>query len=264
MVRFVRDQPDAYIYSSFGTRIFIAGFLLALLYIGQGIMVYTSTDKILSLSSLLGKDSGATDIMGQLVGGLILVTAVFVPLASSTMAISRWVLKRTYKKLEKLEVDSRRSQLLLMMARFVFLGCIVAAYAPMPMIAESAMSGGFPTSSINYYQTKFMSLFFTLFGLALFLTIISPVLQLYQRTGSRTLILAGLLATLVGSSLIYMGNTDWNVSVFSLDSEEFKSSFGTTMIICGTSIFFCLWIVARNAKSILRYQKMHFTMKLGE
>ncbi len=109
MVRFVRDQPDAYIYSSFGTRIFIAGFLLALLYIGQGILVYTSTDKVLSLSSLIGRDSGG-DIMGQLVGGLILVTAVFVPLASSTMAISRWVLKRTYKKLEKLEVDSSRSQ----------------------------------------------------------------------------------------------------------------------------------------------------------
>ena len=94
VVRFVRDQPDAYIYSSFGTRIFIAGFLLALLYIGQGILVYTSTDKVLSLSSLIGRDSGG-DIMGQLVGGLILVTAVFVPLASSTMAISRWVLKRT-------------------------------------------------------------------------------------------------------------------------------------------------------------------------
>ena len=38
MVRFVRDQPDAYIYSSFGTRIFIAGLLLALLYVGQGIL----------------------------------------------------------------------------------------------------------------------------------------------------------------------------------------------------------------------------------
>ena len=159
MVRFVKDQPDAYIYSSFGTRIFIGGFLLALLYIGQGILVYTSTDKVMSLSSLLGRDSGA-DIMGQLIGGLILVTAVFVPLASSTMAISRWVLKRTYKKLEKLDVDSSRSQFLLVLARFVFLGCIVAAYAPMPMIAESAMSGSFPTSSINYYQTKFMSLFF--------------------------------------------------------------------------------------------------------
>ena len=263
MVRFVKDQPDAYIYSSFGTRIFIAGFLLALLYIGQGILVYTSTDKVMSLSSLLGRDSGA-DIMGQLIGGLILVTAVFVPLASSTMAISRWVLKRTYKKLEKLDVDSSRSQFLLVLARFVFLGCIVAAYAPMPMIAESAMSGSFPTSSINYYQTKFMSLFFTLFGIALFLTIVSPVLQLYRRTESRTLIVAGFLATLVGSLLIYMGNTDWNMSVFQLSSQEFKSSFGMMMIICGTCIFFCLWIVSRNAKSILRYQKLHFRMKLGE
>ena len=263
MVRFVKDQPDAYIYSSFGTRILIAGFLLALLYIGQGILVYTSTDKVMSLSSLLGRDNGA-DIMGQLIGGLILVTAVFVPLASSTMAISRWVLKRTYKKLEKLDVDSSRSQFLLVLARFVFLGCIVAAYAPMPMIAESAMSGSFPTSSINYYQTKFMSLFFTLFGIALFLTIVSPVLQLYRRTESRSLIVAGFLATLVGSLLIYMGNTDWNMSVFQLSSQEFKSSFGMMMIICGTCIFFCLWIVSRNAKSILRYQKLHFRMKLGE
>ncbi len=86
VVRFVRDQPDAYIYSSFGTRIFIAGFLLTLLYIGQGILVYTSTDKVLSLSSLLGRDSGG-DMMGQLVGGLILVTAVFFTIAASTKAI---------------------------------------------------------------------------------------------------------------------------------------------------------------------------------
>ena len=35
-----------------------------------------------------------------------------------------------------------------------------------------------------------------LFGLALFLTIISPLLQLYQRTGSKSLILAGFLATM--------------------------------------------------------------------
>ncbi len=263
MVRFVRDQPDAYIYSSFGTRIFFAGFLLALLYIGEGILVYTNTERVLSMSSLLGKDSGG-DLMGQLVGGLILVTAVFVPLASSTMAISRWVLKRTYKKLEKMEIDSRRSQFLLLIARFFFLGCIVAAYAPLPMIAESVMSGGFPSSSINYYQTKFMSLFFTLFGIALFLTIISPILQLYGRTESRSLILAGLLATSVSGILIYMGNGDWNLSVFKLGGEEFKSSFGIIMIICGICIFFCFWLVSKNAKSILKYQRLHFTMKLGE
>ena len=263
MVRFVRDQPDAYIYSSFGTRIFIAGFLLALLYVGQGILVYTSTDKVMSLSSLLGKDSGA-DLMGQLVGGLILITAVFVPLASSTMAVSRWVLRRTYKKLEKMEIDSKRSQFLLLMARFFFLGCIVAAYAPLPMIAESVMAGGFPSSSVNYYQTKFMRLFFTLFGIALFLTIISPVLQLYRRTESRSLILAGLLASAVAGIMIYMGNGDWDLSIFKLDSAEFKSSFGTIMIICGICIFFCFWIVSRNAKSILKYQRLHFAMKLGD
>ena len=202
--------------------------------------------------------------MGQLVGGLILVTAVFVPLASSTMAISRWVLKRTYKKLEKMEVDSKRSQLLLLIARFFFLGCIVAAYAPLPMIAESVMSGGFPSSSVNYYQTEFMRLFFTLFGLALFLTIISPILQLYGRTESRLLMLAGLLATAISGILIYMGNGGWNLSVFKLNSQEFKSSFGTIMIICGICIFFCFWLVSRNAKSILKYQRLHFTMKLGE
>jgi hypothetical protein len=263
VVRFVRDQPDAYIYSSFGTRIFIAGFLLSLLYIGQGILVYTSTDKVMSLSSLLGRDSSA-DMMGQLIGGLILVTAVFVPMASSTMAISRWVLKRTYKKLEKMEVDSKRSQFLILLARFFFMGCIVAAYAPLPMIAESMMAGGFPTSSVNYYQTKFMSLFFTLFGIALFLTIISPILQLYRRTESRALILAGFLAIVIGGIMIYMGNGDWNLSIFKLDSQEFKSSFGTTMIICGICIFFCFWIVARNAKSILKYQRLHFAMKLGD
>ena len=83
-------------------------------------------------------------------------------------------------------------------------------------------------------------------------------------TDKKSKIFAGFLALMVGSSLVYMGNTDWNMSVFKLNSPEFKSSFGTTMIFCGTCIFFCLWIVARNAKSILRYQKMHFTMKLGE
>ena len=263
MVRFVRDQPDAYIYSSFGTRIFIAGFLLALLYVGQGLLVYTSTDKILSLSSLLGKDSSG-DLMGQLTGGIVLLTAVFVPLASSTMAISRWVLKRTYKKLEKMEIDSNRSQFLLLLARFFFLGCIVSAYAPVPMVLESVMAGGFPSSSVNYYQTKFMRLFFTFFGIALFLTVISPVAQLYRRTQSRSLLLAGLLATGVGAILIYMGNGDWNVSIFKLNTQEFKSSFGTIMMICGGCIFFCFWIVARNAKSILKYQRLHFVMKLGE
>jgi len=263
VVRFVKDQPDAYIYSSFGTRIFIAGFLLALLYIGQGFLVYTNAEKITGLSSLLGQDSSG-DIVGQLVGGLVLVTAVFVPLASSTMAISRWVLKRTYKKLEKMEIDSKRSQFLLLLARFVFLGCIVSAYAPMPMIAESAMSGSIPTSSINYYQTKFMSFFFTLFGIAVFLTAVSPVLQLYRRTPSKSLILAGFLAAAVGSILIYMGNGDWNMSVFQLSEEAFKSSFGSIMIICGICIFFCFWIVSRNAKSILQYQKLHFVTRLGD
>ena len=217
----------------------------------------------MSLSSLLGRDTSA-DMMGQLIGGLILVTAVFVPMASSTMAISRWVLKRTYKKLEKMEVDSKRSQFLILLARFFFMGCIVAAYAPLPMIAESMMAGGFPTSSVNYYQTKFMSLFFTLFGIALFLTIISPIVQLYRRTESRALILAGFLAIVVGGIMIYMGNGDWNLSIFKLDSQEFKSSFGTTMIICGICIFFCFWIVARNAKSILKYQRLHFAIKLGD
>ena len=163
-----------------------------------------------------------------------------------------------------MEVDSKKSQFLLLIARFFFLGCIVAAYAPLPMIAESVMSGGFPSSSVNYYQTEFMRLFFTLFGVALFLTIISPILQLYGRTESRSLILAGLLATSISGILIYMGNGDWNLSVFKLNSQEFKSSFGTIMIICGICIFFCFWLVSRNAKSILKYQRLHFTMKLGE
>ena len=163
-----------------------------------------------------------------------------------------------------MEIDSKRSQFLLLMARFFFLGCIVAAYAPLPMIAESVMAGGFPSSSVNYYQTKFMRLFFTLFGIALFLTIISPVLQLYRRTESRSLILAGLLASAIAGIMIYMGNGDWDLSIFKLDSAEFKSSFGTIMIICGICIFLCFWIVSRNAKSILKYQRLHFAMKLGD
>ena len=78
------------------------------------------------------------------------------------------------------------------------------------------------------------------------------------------IILAGLIATSIAGMLIYMGNGDWNLSVFKLNSQEFKSSFGTIMIICGICIFFCFWLVSRNAKSILKYQRLHFTMKLGE
>ena len=140
----------------------------------------------------------------------------------------------------------------------------VALIPNLPMIAESAMSGSIPTSSINYYQTKFMSFFFTLFGIAVFLTAVSPVLQLYRRTPSKSLILAGFLAADVGSILIYMGNGDWNMSVFQLSEEAFKASFGSIMIICGICIFFCFWIVSRNAKSILQYQKLHFVTRLGD
>ena len=132
------------------------------------------------------------------------------------------------------------------------------------MVAESAMNMEIPSSSISYFQLSFMALFFTLIGIQLFLTMISPVVQLYGRTKSRSLLLAGFLAFIVSSSLIYMANGQWNISIFNLATSEFKSSFGTVMIICGICIFLCFWLVSKDAKSILRYQKMHFTMKLGE
>ena len=263
MVRFVKDQPDAYIYSSFGARIFIGGLLMSLLYITIGIIVYMYADIILSWYTKL---FGIPDIpiIGPLMDSILFVTVMFLPLVSITVVISRFILRRTYKKLEQLEIDSKTPQFLLSLARFFFIGCAIATFAPLAMVAESAMNMEIPSSSISYFQSSFMAIFFTLLGIQLFLTMISPVVQLYGRTKSRGLLLAGFLAFIVSSSLIYMANGQWNISIFNLATSEFKSSFGTVMIICGICIFLCFWLVSKDAKSILRYQKMHFTMKLGE
>ena len=140
----------------------------------------------------------------------------------------------------------------------------MVTFVPLVMVAESFMTGGLSGSIIGYYQTTYMSLYFTLLGLSLFLVLISPVIQLYGRTKSRSLIFAGFLSFLACSTIIYMANGQWDVSIMALTEREFKSSFGTVMIMSGICIFVSFWIVSRNAKSILRYQKLHFTMRLGE
>ena len=236
---------------------------MSLLYVTIGIIVYMYADIILSWYT---KIFGIPDvpIIGPLMDSVLFVTVMFLPLVSITVVISRFILRRTYKKLEKLEIDSKTPLFLLSLARFFFIGCAIATFAPLAMVAESAMNMEIPSSSISYFQSSFMSIFFTLLGIQLFLTMISPVVQLYGRTKSRGLLLAGFLAFIVSSSLIYMANGQWNISIFNLATREFKSSFGIVMIICGICIFFCFWLVSRDAKSILHYQKMHFTMKLGE
>tara|TARA_B100000214_G_scaffold189649_1_gene136953 strand:- start:3149 stop:3940 length:792 start_codon:yes stop_codon:yes gene_type:complete len=263
MVRFVKDQPDAYIYSSFGSRIFIGGLLMAVLYAAVGFSAYFYADEVMSLYSS-GADIPDLPLLGDLLKAIVFISVLFLPLVSMTVLISRFVLRRTYKKLEQLNVDSKRPQLLLSIARFLFLGCGVATFAPLVMVAESMMTGGLPGSIIGYYQTTYMSVYFTLLGLSLFLVLVSPIVQLYGRTQSRSLIFAGFLSFVACATMIYMANGEWNISIMDLTQREFKSSFGTVMMICGICIFISFWIISRNAKSILRYQKLHFTMKLGE
>ena len=177
MVRFVKDQPDAYIYSSFGARIFIGGLLMSLLYITIGVLVYMYADIILTwYTSLFGIPD--VPIIGPLMDSILFVTVMFLPLVSITVVISRFILRRTYKKLEKLEIDSKTPLFLLSLARFFFIGCAIATFAPLAMVAESAMNMEIPASSISYFQSSFMAIFFTLLGIQLFLTMISPIVQL--------------------------------------------------------------------------------------
>tara|TARA_B110000914_G_C15414794_1_gene423578 strand:+ start:185 stop:982 length:798 start_codon:yes stop_codon:yes gene_type:complete len=265
MVRFVKDQPDAYIYSSFGSRMFVAGFLLTLVFILEAIAVYMFSDIIVDR---IGSRVGflmKVPLISMALTGIIYITTIFMPIIGATTLISLLVLKRTYKKLEKLNVNSTSSQTLIMLARLFFIGAGLATYAPLFMIFEAMINKTIPVSTINYFQTQYMSLFFTLLGIGLFLTLISPVVQLYGRTKSKSLIFSGLLAFLLCSIIIYLGNGDWNISIFQLsESSEFKSSFATAMGTAGICILIIFWIISNSAKSILKYQKLHFTMKLGE
>jgi|TARA_B110000263_G_scaffold7260_1_gene6220 hypothetical protein len=263
MVRFVKDQPDAYIYSSFGSRIFIGGFLLTLVFIYEAVSVYMYSEAASSLFLKMLPSSLA--MIGKILAGIMFISAMFMPLIGMTTVISWLILKRTYKKLEKLGVNSRNSQTLLLLAKVVFIAAGLATYAPLFTMAEAMINGTIPITSLNYYQTTYMSLFFTLLGIGLFLTLISPIVQLYGRTKSRSLLFSGLLAFGVCSTIIYLGNGDWNISVFQLpESSEFRSSFATVMGTSAVCILIIFWTISRNAKSILKYQKLHFTMKLGE
>ena len=267
MVRFVKDQPDAYIYSSFGSRIFVGGILMSLLYFGIGIGTYLYAKEFMTLYTEHfggGSDLSGVPVIGDLVNAIVFICALFLPLNGITMVISHFILKRTYKKLEQLDVDSKRAQFLIVLSRIPFLGCVVVTFVPVVLVVEAAMNGGMPGSVIGFYQTSFMTFYFTLFGIATFLVLISPIVQLYRRTENRSLLFAALLTFTSCGTIIYMANGQWDMSIFDLTSREFTSSFGTVMFLCGFCIFTSFWIVSRNAKSILRYQKLHFTMRLGE
>tara|TARA_B100000686_G_scaffold245345_1_gene254576 strand:+ start:1484 stop:2290 length:807 start_codon:yes stop_codon:yes gene_type:complete len=268
MVRFVKDQPDAYVYSSFGSRIFVAGFFIFLLYFVIGIGTYLYAKEIMTwYTNFLGEDISAvsgTPVIGDLVNAIIFICALFLPLNGGTMIISHFILKRTYKKLEQLDVDSKRALMLIILSRIPILGCGIVTFVPIVLVVEAAMNGGMPGSVIGFYQTSYMTLYFSLFGIGSFLVLISPIVQLYRRTENRSLIFAGLLIFTSCSTIVYMANTQWDMSIFTLTNREFTSSYGTVMFLCGFCIFTSFWIVSRNAKSILRYQKLHFTMRLGE
>jgi len=236
---------------------------MAMLYLAIGIIAYQYADEVMSIYTNFA-DIPDMPLLGDLLKAIVFISVLFLPLSSIVVLISRFILRRTYKKLEQLKVDSKNSQLLLTIARFLFIVCGVVTFAPLIMVVESFMTGGLSGSIIGYYQTTYMSLYFTLLGLSLFLVLISPVIQLYGRTKSRSLIFAGFLSFIACSTIIYMANGQWNISIMELTQREFKSSFGSVMVMCGICIFISFWIVSRNAKSILRYQKLHFTMRLGE
>ena len=122
MVRFVKDQPDAYIYSSFGSRIFVGGLLMAILYFTIGIIAYFYADEVMSLYTTFA-DVPDLPLIGDLLKAIVFISVLFLPLVSLSVLISRFILRRTYKKLEQLKVDSKNSQLLLTIARFLFIGC---------------------------------------------------------------------------------------------------------------------------------------------
>lgn len=240
---------------------------MSLLYFAIGIGAYLYAQEIMTLYTRNfggGSDLTGLPVIGDLVNAIIFISALFLPLNGITMMISHFILKRTYKKLEKLEVDSGRAQLLIALSRIPFLGCVVVTFVPIVMVVEAAMNGGMPGSVIGFYQTTFMTLYFTLFGIAAFLVLISPIIQLYRRTENRSLIFAGLLTFTSCGTVIYMANSQWDMSIFDLTNREFTSSFGTVMCLMGVCVLTSFWIVSRNAKSILRYQKLHFTMRLGE
>jgi len=244
---------------------FVAGFLLTLIFISEAIAVYMFSDVILDTAESKVGFLMKVPLISMALTGIIYITTMFMPIVGATTLVSLLVIKRTYKKLEKLNVDSRNSLTLIMLARIVFIGAGLATYAPLFMIFEAMINKTTPVSTINYFQTQYMSLFFTLLGIGLFLTLLSPIVQLYGRTKSRSLLFSGFLAFLLCSIIIYLGNGDWNISIFKLsESSEFKSSFATAMGTVGICILIIFWIISSSAKSILKYQKLHFTMKLGE
>ena len=159
MVRFVKDQPDAYIYSSFGSRMFVAGFLLTLIFISEAIAVYMFSDVILDTAESKVGFLMKVPLISMALTGIIYITTMFMPIVGATTLVSLLVIKRTYKKLEKLNVDSRNSLTLIMLARIVFIGAGLATYAPLFMIFEAMINKTTPVSTINYFQTQYMSLF---------------------------------------------------------------------------------------------------------
>ena len=134
---------------------------MSLLYVTIGFVAYSYADEVMSLYTTFA-DIPDVPFIGDLIKAVVFVSIMFLPLNGMTVLISRFVLRRTYKKLEKLEVDSKRPQALLLVARLLFLGCLFVTFAPMIMVAESLMTGGLSGSIIGYYQTTYMSLYFTL------------------------------------------------------------------------------------------------------
>ena len=75
MVRFVKDQPDAYIYSSFGSRIFVGGLLMAILYFTVGIIAYFYADEVMSLYTTFA-DVPDLPFIGDLLKAIVFISVL--------------------------------------------------------------------------------------------------------------------------------------------------------------------------------------------
>ena len=88
MVRFVKDQPDAYIYSSFGSRMFVAGFLLTLVFVLEAVAVFLYSDFIIELVGKRFDVLMNLPLISMVLTGIIYITTMFMPIVRATTLIS--------------------------------------------------------------------------------------------------------------------------------------------------------------------------------
>ena len=106
---------------------------MSLVYFGIGIGTYLYAQEIMTFYTKRfggGSDLSGIPVIGDLVNAIVFISALFLPLTGATMIISHFILKRTYKKLEQLDVDSKRALILIVLSRIPILGCSVVTFVP--------------------------------------------------------------------------------------------------------------------------------------